>query len=83
MSARVSAFELEVLRSAFETIADELAIIVMRTSCSSIVRDAIDYSTAICDAQGRTLAQGATTRLKAPTTSATKVSMALLGITRS
>jgi N-methylhydantoinase B len=63
MSARVSAFELEVLRSAFETIADELAIIVMRTSCSSIVRDAIDYSTAICDAQGRTLAQGATTPL--------------------
>ncbi|MFM8680611.1 MAG: hydantoinase B/oxoprolinase family protein, partial [Alphaproteobacteria bacterium] len=63
MSARISAFELEVLKSAFETIADELAIIVMRTSCSSIVRDAIDYSTAICDAQGRTLAQGATTPL--------------------
>ena len=60
MSARISAFELEVLKSAFETIADELAIIVMRTSCSSIVRDAIDYSTAICDAAGRTLAQGLT-----------------------
>jgi N-methylhydantoinase B len=61
--ARISPFELEVVKSAFETIADELAIIIMRTSCSSIVRDAIDYSTALCDAQGRTLAQGATTPL--------------------
>ncbi|MBL8698571.1 MAG: hydantoinase B/oxoprolinase family protein [Alphaproteobacteria bacterium] len=63
MSTAISAFELEILKSAFETIADELAIIIMRTSCSSIVRDAIDYSTAICDAEGRTLAQGATTPL--------------------
>lgn len=63
MSARISPFELEVLKSALETIADELAIIVMRTSCSSIVRDAIDYSTALCDAAGHTLAQGATTPL--------------------
>lgn len=54
---------LEVMKNAFETIADELAIIVMRTACSSIVRDAIDYSTAICDRAGRTLAQGATTPL--------------------
>jgi N-methylhydantoinase B len=58
-----SIFMLEVMKNAFETIADELAIIVMRTACSSIVRDAIDYSTAICDAEGRTLAQGATTPL--------------------
>ena len=63
MNPRISPFELEVVKSAFETIADELAIIIMRTSCSSIVRDAIDYSTALCDAGGRTLAQGATTPL--------------------
>jgi N-methylhydantoinase B len=63
MNPRISPFELEVVKSAFETIADELAIIIMRTSCSSIVRDAIDYSTALCDATGRTLAQGATTPL--------------------
>jgi N-methylhydantoinase B len=60
---RISPYVLEVIKNAFETIADELAIIVMRTACSSIVRDAIDYSTAICDAEGRTLAQGATTPL--------------------
>ncbi|MFO0293704.1 MAG: hydantoinase B/oxoprolinase family protein [Rhodospirillales bacterium] len=63
MTIRISPFELEVAKSAFETIADELAIIIMRTSCSSIVRDAIDYSTALCDADGHTLAQGATTPL--------------------
>ena len=51
---------LEVLKSAFETIADEMALIVLRTSHSSIVRDSMDFSTAICDAEGRTLAQGLT-----------------------
>jgi N-methylhydantoinase B len=51
---------LEVLKNAFETIADEMALIVLRTSHSSIVRDSMDFSTAICDAEGRTLAQGLT-----------------------
>lgn len=51
---------LEVLKNAFETIADEMALKVLRTSHSSIVRDSMDFSTAICDEQGRTLAQGLT-----------------------
>lgn len=51
---------LEVLRHAFESIADEMALIVLRTSHSSIVRDSMDFSTALCDARGRTLAQGLT-----------------------
>lgn len=59
----ISPFLLEVVKNALDTIADELALIVMRTACSSIVRDAMDYSTAICDAKGRTLAQGLTTPL--------------------
>ncbi len=63
LSNEISPAVLEVIKNAFETIADELAIIIMRTACSSIVRDAIDYSTAICDANGHTLAQGATTPL--------------------
>jgi N-methylhydantoinase B len=53
----------EVIGNALDTIADELAIVIMRTAFSSIVRDAIDYSTAICDSSGRTLAQGLTTPL--------------------
>ena len=56
-------FLLEIVKNALETIADELALIVMRTAYSSIVRDAMDFSTAICDREGRTLAQGLTTPL--------------------
>ena len=60
---KVSSFLLEVVKNALDTIADELALIIMRTAYSSIVRDAMDYSTAICDANGHTLAQGLTTPL--------------------
>jgi N-methylhydantoinase B len=56
-------FLLEILKNALETIADELALIIMRTAYSSIVRDAMDFSTAICDREGKTLAQGLTTPL--------------------
>jgi len=62
-STKVSPFLLEVVKNALDTIADELALIIMRTAYSSIVRDAMDFSTAICDASGRTLAQGLTTPL--------------------
>ena len=48
------------LKNAFETIADEMALIILRTSHSSIVRDSMDFSTALCDPSGRTLAQGLT-----------------------
>lgn len=59
----IDPIRLEVLKNAFDTIADEMALILMRTAYSAIVRDSMDYSTAICDAQGRTLAQGLTTPL--------------------
>lgn len=62
-NAKVNAFLLEVVKNALDTIADELALIIMRTAYSSIVRDAMDYSTAICDRNGQTLAQGLTTPL--------------------
>lgn len=52
---------LEVFRNAFEAIADQMALILMRTAHSPIVRDAMDFSTALCDAEGRNLAQGLTT----------------------
>ena len=57
----IDPIRLEVLKNAFDTIADEMAIILMRSAHSPIVRDSMDYSTAICDAQGQTLAQGLTT----------------------
>ena len=61
MSANLDPILLEVFKNGFETVADEMALILMRTAYSPIVRDSMDYSTALCDPQGQTLAQGLTT----------------------
>ena len=57
----IDPIRLEVLKNAFDTIADEMALILMRTAHSPIVRDSMDFSTALCDPAGETLAQGVTT----------------------
>ena len=57
----IDPFQLEVLKSCFDTIADDITLTLMRTSYSGIIRDSLDFSTAICDASGRTLAQGVCT----------------------
>ncbi len=54
-------FLLEVLRNAFDTIAEEMTLTIIRTAYSQIVRDSLDFSTALCDARGRTFAQGVCT----------------------
>lgn len=59
--SRVDPIRLEVMKNAFDAIADEMALMLMRAAYSPIVRDSMDYSTAICDAKGQTLAQGVTT----------------------
>ena len=51
-------FLLEVLRNAFDTIAEEITLTIIRTAYSQIVRDSLDFSTALCDAKGRNFAQG-------------------------
>ena len=56
-------FTLEIIRSALDSTADDMALSLMRSAYSTIVRDATDFSTAVCDADGRTLAQGLTTTL--------------------
>ena len=61
MALDIDPISLEVLRNAFESAADQMALILMRTAHSPIVRDAMDFSTAICDAAGQNLAQGLTT----------------------
>lgn len=63
MERNSDSISLELVRNAFDTIADEMALVLMRAAYSSIVRDAMDFSTAICDGCGRTLAQGLTTPL--------------------
>ena len=59
--AKTDPFLLEILRNAFDTIAEEITITIIRTAYSQIVRDSLDFSTALCDANGRTLAQGVCT----------------------
>jgi N-methylhydantoinase B len=61
MTPTIDPISLEVFRNAFESAADQMALILMRTAHSPIVRDAMDFSTALCDAEGRNLAQGLTT----------------------
>jgi N-methylhydantoinase B len=54
---------LEVIQNALGSLVDEMALIVMRTAYSGIVRDALDYSTALCDRHGEMVAQGMTIAL--------------------
>jgi N-methylhydantoinase B len=48
----------EVVKGGLEALADELAITIVRTAHSQVVRDNMDFSTAVCDADGNVVAQG-------------------------
>lgn len=50
----------EVLKNALASIADEMALIVVRSAYSPVVRDTMDFSTALCDRHGDMVAQGLT-----------------------
>jgi len=57
------AITFEVVRNALDSLADEMALILMRSAYSPVVRDSMDYSTALCDRDGNMVAQGLTTAL--------------------
>ncbi len=48
----------ELFHNALDTIVGDMSVAVVRTAISSIVRDAMDFSTGLCDPQGRLVAQG-------------------------
>ncbi|MCP4380833.1 MAG: hydantoinase B/oxoprolinase family protein [Hyphomicrobiales bacterium] len=52
-----------VLKSALDTIVDDMAGTVMRTARSPIVRDILDYSATLCDRNGQILSQAKTVAL--------------------
>ncbi len=56
----VDPITLEVVKNALASTADEMALVVMRSAYSPVVRDTMDYSTALCDRRGRVVAQGLT-----------------------
>ncbi|HUG38104.1 MAG TPA: hydantoinase B/oxoprolinase family protein [Candidatus Limnocylindrales bacterium] len=58
MSRDPIAFEL--FKNALFSIADEMALTIVRTAYSGVIKDVMDFSTAFCDAGGRTVAQGLT-----------------------
>jgi N-methylhydantoinase B len=61
MRTDVDPVTFEVIVNALDSIADQAAITLHRTAYSAIVRDSLDYSTAVFDEAGRMLAQGLTT----------------------
>ncbi|MEA2593991.1 MAG: N-methylhydantoinase [Thermomicrobiales bacterium] len=50
----------EVVQNGLGSIVDEMALTIMRTAYSGVVKDALDYSTGFCDRTGEVIAQGLT-----------------------
>ena len=53
----------EVVKNALSSISDEMALVIMRTAYSPIVRDSGDFSTGLCDRNGKMIASGLTMAL--------------------
>ena len=56
--ADTHALEREVILSGLRSIAHEMAVTVANCAISQVVRDSLDFSTAVFDVRGRTIAQG-------------------------
>jgi N-methylhydantoinase B len=56
----VDPIQFELIRGALGAIADEMALTIVRTSRSGVLKDNMDFSTALCDAAGQLIAQGLT-----------------------
>lgn len=54
----VDAIDREVIGNALRAVADEMAVTLVKASYSMVVRDHLDFSTAVCDARGRLVVQG-------------------------
>ncbi len=50
----------ELFKNAIFSIADEMAVTIMRTTYSGVLKDNMDFSTALADAEGKLVAQGLT-----------------------
>lgn len=60
MSASVDQIEIELFKNAIFSVADEMAATVVRTAYSTVVRDNMDFSTAVANGKGEVVAQGLT-----------------------
>lgn len=60
MSEAKDPFVFELFKNAIFAIADEMALTICRTTYSGVLRDNMDFSTALADADGKLIAQGLT-----------------------
>ena len=60
VNQQVDPITLGLIRNYLSSVADEMANTVIHTAYSTIVRDCMDFSTALCDRSGQTIAQGVT-----------------------
>jgi N-methylhydantoinase B len=60
MTSKPDPIAAELFKNALFSIADEMALTIFRTAYSGVLKDVMDYSTAFCDAEGKTVAQGLT-----------------------
>ncbi len=51
------------VKSALDSVVDDMAYTIMRTARSEIVRDVLDYSATLCNAKGELIAQAKTVAL--------------------
>jgi N-methylhydantoinase B len=63
-AARAAAIARELVGNALATTADEMATTIFRTAHSAVVRDAMDFSAALCGPGGETVAQAVTIPLQ-------------------
>jgi N-methylhydantoinase B len=60
MSDKRDPITFELFKNSIFSIADEMALTIVRTSYSGVIKDNMDFSTAFCDADGKLVAQGLT-----------------------
>jgi N-methylhydantoinase B len=60
MSQKIDPITFELFKNAIFSIADEMALTVVRTTYSGVLKDNMDFSTGFADANGKLVAQGLT-----------------------
>jgi 5-oxoprolinase (ATP-hydrolysing) len=63
-ATHVDAIAREIVANGLATVADEMATTIFRTAHSAVVRDAMDFSAALCGPTGETIAQAVTIPLQ-------------------
>ncbi|HVA86404.1 MAG TPA: hydantoinase B/oxoprolinase family protein [Candidatus Saccharimonadales bacterium] len=58
MQRNLDPISFELIKNSVEAIADEMTLVVLRTAHSGNIRDGMDFSAAICTADGEMVAQG-------------------------